>query len=104
MCAGRSGQLLNLSSLSIDCGVSHNTIKSWIAILEASFIVHLLYPHYKNFNKRLVKLLKLRFNKGLRANLYFWRDKTGHEIDCILDKGLNLTPIEIKSGKTITMV
>jgi len=143
MCAGRSGQLLNLSSLSIDCGVTHNTIKSWISILEASFIVHLLYPHYKNFNKRLVKmpklyfldaglmcslleiknknqiqsyplrgnifetfivseLLKYRFNKGLRANLYFWRDKVGHEIDCILDKGLNLTPIEIKSGKTIT--
>ena len=142
MCAGRSGQLLNLSSLSIDCGVTHNTIKSWISILEASFIIHLLYPHHKNFNKRLVKmpklyftdvglmsslleiknknqiqnhplrgnifetfvvseLLKLRFNKGLRANLYFWRDKVGHEIDCILDKGLNLTPIEIKSGKTI---
>ncbi|MCF8130860.1 MAG: DUF4143 domain-containing protein, partial [Deltaproteobacteria bacterium] len=47
-------------------------------------------------------LLKGRLNRGLRDNLYFWRDNTGHEIDCIVDKGDHLIPIEIKSGKTVT--
>src|SRR5204863_2965983 len=61
LCAGRVGQLLNMSSLASDCGVDHNTIRSWISILEASFIVFLLRPHHKNFNKRLVKQPKLYF-------------------------------------------
>lgn len=68
LCAGRTGQLLNLSSLANDCGITHNTAKSWISILEASYIVHLLQPHYKNFNKRLVKTPKIYFyDTGLAA-------------------------------------
>ncbi len=61
LCAGRSGQLLNLSSLAADCGMTHNTIKSWISVLEASYILFQLRPHYVNFNKRLVKSPKLYF-------------------------------------------
>lgn len=61
LCAGRSGQLLNLSSLANDCGVTHNTAKAWISTLEASYILFLLRPHHMNFNKRLVKTPKLYF-------------------------------------------
>ncbi len=142
MCAARTGQLLNLSSLANDCGITHNTARSWISILEASYIIYLLKPHFKNFNKRLVKtpklyffdaglaswllgiqnfdqisihplrgalfetyivgeLLKRRMNRGLEPNIYFWRDRTGNEIDIIIDKGDTLIPVEVKSGKTI---
>lgn len=142
LCAGRIGQILNLSSLANDCGITHNTAKAWISILESSYIVFLLQPHYKNFSKRLIKmpklyfydtgvasallnvtsiqqlkthylygglfesfaiseLMKLRFNKGLSPNCYFWRDRLGHEIDCIIEQGEQLIPIEMKAGKTI---
>jgi len=143
MCAARSGHLLNLSALGDDCGITHNTAKSWISVLQAGFIAFLLQPHHKNFNKRLVKtpklyfydtgllcyllgvdtaeslaihpfrgqifetwvigeLLKGRNNRGLRQNIFFWRDNGGHEVDCIVDHGEKLIPIEIKSGETIT--
>ncbi len=70
LCAGRTGQLLNLSTLGNDCGVSHNTAKSWLSILESSFIVFMLQPHFENFNKRLVKQPKLYFHDpGLAASL-----------------------------------
>ena len=142
LCAGRTGQILNLSSLGNDCGITHSTAKSWISILEASFVVFLLQPHYKNFSKRLIKqpkiyffdpglassllgienkvqlnthylkgglfetfilseLHKYRFNRGLKPLLYFWRDNHGKEIDCIIESGDKLTPLEIKAGKTI---
>ncbi len=61
LCAGRTGQLLNLSSLAIECGITHNTAKAWISVLEASYLVFLLRPHHTNFNKRLVKMPKLYF-------------------------------------------
>lgn len=61
MCAARTGQILNLSALASDCGITHNTAKAWISVLEASYIVHRLQPHHKNFNKRLVKSPKLYF-------------------------------------------
>lgn len=61
MCAARTGQLLNLSSLANDCGITHNTAKAWISVLEASYILFLLHPHHSNFNKRLVKTPKLYF-------------------------------------------
>ena len=48
------------------------------------------------------ELIKKRLNLGQQENCFFWRDKTGHEVDCLLDKAGVLTPIEIKSGKTIT--
>lgn len=143
LCAGRVGQLLNLSSLANDCGISPNTAKAWLSVLEASYIVYLLRPHYKNFNKRLIKtpklyfldpglaakllgiqnteqivnhayrgalfetwviseLLKKRYNSGQSANLYFWRDRTGNEVDVLVDQGDDLVPVEIKSGRTIT--
>ncbi len=142
LCAGRTGQLLNLSSLANDCGITHNTAKAWISVLEASYIVHLLPPHHQNFNKRLVKtpklyfldtglatwllsiqnseqlathvqrgalfetwviseLLKARYNAGETSNLYFWRDRSGHEVDLLIDQGTYLSPLEIKSGQTI---
>ncbi|MFN5210098.1 MAG: ATP-binding protein [Bacteroidota bacterium] len=140
--AGRSGQELNNSALSVEVGVDVKTIQSWIGILESSFIIYLLKPHHKNFKKTIVKrpklyfydsalvcyllgirntsqltnhplrgaifegmvlteLIKKRTNAGLEINLFFWRDKTGHEIDVIIDDGSTLLPIEIKSGKTI---
>lgn len=142
LCAGRIGQVLNLTSLSDDCGASVATIKSWLSILESSYIIFLLQPHFKNFSKRLIKspklyfydtglaswllkinsvdqlsehylkggltesliiseLFKKNYNLGKEPNLYFWRDHRGLEIDCIIDNGQKLTPIEIKSGKTI---
>ncbi len=143
MCAARSGQLINLSVLAADCGLSHNTAKAWISILETSGIIYILRPYYRNFGKRLVKtpklyfldpglacrllgihdseqlfihpnrgnlfesfiiseLLKVRFNKGMTPDLYFWRDNTGIEIDAVLENGSKLTAIEIKSGKTFS--
>ena len=142
MCAYRSGKVLNLSSLANDCGITHNTAKAWISVLEASFIVFLLNPYYKNFNKRLIKasklyfydvglmcflmginkerdilfhpeigsifetfaiseLVKIRMHRGLPLNLFYWRDKLGREIDCIVENGQHVFPIEVKAGQTI---
>ena len=61
LCAGRCGQLLNLSGLASDCGISHTTARRWLSVLEASFIVTLLRPHHQNFGKRLIKSPKLYF-------------------------------------------
>lgn len=61
LCAGRVGQLVNLSGIGNELGINYKTVRSWISILEASFIIFLLQPHYKNFNKRLVKQPKLYF-------------------------------------------
>jgi len=70
LCAGRTGQLLNIQSLATDAGISPNTAKSWLSILEASYIIYLFRPHYKNFNKRLIKSPKLYFyDTGLACNL-----------------------------------
>jgi predicted AAA+ superfamily ATPase len=69
LCAGRNGQLLNLSALSNDCGISQNTAKSWLSVLEASYIVFLLQPHHRNFRKRIVKTPKLYF---LDTGLVSW--------------------------------
>lgn len=68
LCAGRSGQLLNASSLASDAGITHNTARAWLSALEASFIVKLVRPHVANFGKRLVKTPKLYFlDPGLVA-------------------------------------
>ena len=142
LCANRAGQLLNLQSLANDCGITQNTVKSWISILESSFILKRIYPYYKNFNKRLVKspkiyfydsgllcrLLSIKkaqdlafhalkgfifenlifseiekyfFNQGQKAPLYFWRDKTGYEIDFLIESD-NLKIIEVKSSQTFS--
>ncbi len=68
LCAGRVGQIVSYSSLAADTGITHNTAKSWLSVLESSFIVYLLQPYYKNFNKRLIKSPKLYFyDTGLAA-------------------------------------
>ena len=68
MCAARCGQLVNLSGLANDCGVSHNTARSWLSVLEASYVVRVLAPHFRNFSKRLIKSPKLYFlDPGLAA-------------------------------------
>ncbi len=61
LCAGRSGQILNLSSLAGDCGIAHMTARRWLSVLEASFLVLLLRPYHRNFGKRLIKNPKLHF-------------------------------------------
>ena len=142
LCAGRTGQLLNLSSLAADCGISHTTARQWLSILQAGFIIHLLPPHFANFSKRMIKSPKLYFldtgllcyllrirepadltdhalkgavfetyvvaelfkafaHHGETPPLYFWRDRTGHEVDVVIDTGKQLIPIEIKSGETV---
>ena len=68
MCAARTGQLVNLTSLGADCGISAVTAKHWLSVLEASYVVMLLRPHHRNFGKRLVKTPKLYFlDTGLAA-------------------------------------
>lgn len=142
LCAGRTGQLLNLDMLANDTGVSLNTIKGWLSVLQASYIIFLLEPYFNNVNKRLVKTPKLYFydtgiacnllgiksekdlalhylrgglfesmiiselykeyyNRGERPSIYFWRDHSGREVDCLIDQGIRQIPIEIKSGETI---
>jgi len=53
--AGRIGQIINLSSLSNDIGVSETILQGWLSILEASFIVFKLNPYFENFGKRIIK-------------------------------------------------
>lgn len=142
LCAGRVGQEINYSSLSNDCGIDVKTVKSWLSILEASYIIFLLQPYHRNFGKRLIKspklyfidtglicsllriksaeeidhhalrgalveslvisdLLKQQYNQELLPSLYFWRDAAGNEVDCVIDEGQTIVPIEIKSSQTI---
>ncbi len=70
LCAGRIGQLLNMSSLAVETGVDTKTIGAWISVLESSFIVFRLQPYHENFNKRIVKMPKLYFyDTGLATAL-----------------------------------
>jgi predicted AAA+ superfamily ATPase len=61
LCAGRTAQVLNASSLSNDAGVTHPTARRWLSILETSFVTYLLRPFYRNLGKRLIKAPKLHF-------------------------------------------
>jgi len=61
LCAGRTGQLLNLSSLGADAGVTHATAKSWLSVLEAGYVAWRLQPFHANVSKRLIKTPKLHF-------------------------------------------
>lgn len=70
LCAGRIGQVLNLTSLANDTGIAVNTAKAWLSLLEASFIVYQMQPYHKNFNKRLIKSPKLYFyDTGVACSL-----------------------------------
>ena len=62
LCAGRIGQLVNMSNLAIEAGVDNKTVASWLGVLESSFIIRLLRPYHVNFNKRVVKMPKLYFH------------------------------------------
>ncbi len=76
LCAGRTGQLLNLNILANECGITQPTAKSWLSILESSYIIFLLPPYFENFNKRIVKSPKLYFNDtGLVSFLLGLRQK-----------------------------
>ncbi len=140
--AGRSGQELNYNSMSVELGIDLKTVQSWVSVLEQSFLVFLLKPYHKNFNKTIVKRPKLYFYdpgivcsllgitsrevlelhplKGAifetmvvseivkiqqsqteKFQLFYWRDKTGREIDLIVEKSNESIPVEIKSGKTL---
>lgn len=142
LAAGRIGQILNFNSLATELGVDLKTIKSWFSILETSFIVFFLQPHFQNFSKRLLKTPKLYFfdtglvcsllgiknqenidthwakgalfenmiiadlmknyyNRVEAPPLYYWRDNTGNEIDCLIDEGNFIKSVEIKSATTI---
>lgn len=61
LCAGRTGQLLNLSALAGEAGITHTTARAWSSALESSDVVFLLQPYHRNFGKRLVKTPKLYF-------------------------------------------
>lgn len=70
LCAGRAGQLLNLSSLAADAGISHTTAREWLSVLAASYLVYELQPFHANIRKRLVKTPKLYFfDTGLLCHL-----------------------------------
>ena len=70
LCSGRIGQPLNMSNLATDAGVAVNTIKSWLSVLEASYMMFLLPPYHNNFNKRLTKSPKMFFfDTGLICHL-----------------------------------
>lgn len=70
LCAARSGQLVNLSSLGSEAGVTHTTAKRWLSVLRAGYVLDLVQPHHANFSKRLVKTPKLFFlDPGLLCHL-----------------------------------
>ncbi len=76
LCAGRNGQILNLQALANDAGLSVNTVKDWLSILQASYIIFLLPPYHVNFNKRIIKSSKLYFyDTGLAISLLGLRKK-----------------------------
>ncbi|MEQ9426605.1 MAG: ATP-binding protein [Cyclobacteriaceae bacterium] len=70
LCAGRSAQRMNYNNLSVETGIDNKTVKSWLGILEASYVIFQLPPYYKNFNKRITKMPKLYFyDTGLLCQL-----------------------------------
>ena len=76
LCATRAGQLLNYNDLARDAGISHTTARSWISVLETSYIVFLLPPYFKNYSKRLIKSPKLYFyDTGLLCYLLNFKDE-----------------------------
>lgn len=142
LCAGRAGQLLNLSALGADAGVTHATAKRWVSVLEASYIVFRLPALHANVRKRLIKAPKLYFydtgllchllgiqaveqlevhplrgpifecwtisevlkrslHAGRRPRLWFYRQRTGREVDLVIDRGADQIAVEIKAGQTV---
>lgn len=143
LAAGRVGQIVNYNSISNDLGVDLKTVKSWFSILEASFVVFFVQPHFRNFSKRILKtpklyfydtglvcsllgirkeeeisshwakgalfenlvmadLMKNFFNRAQTPPIFYWRDSTGNEVDCLIDHQNRIHCIEIKSSSTIS--
>ena len=139
--AGNTGQLTNFSRLGADAGITHPTAKSWLSVLEASFLVTCLKPWHHNLGKRLTKtpkayfwdsgllcyllrirnvdqlfthpsrgsifegwgvaeLLKCLHHSGERPEAYFYRDKSGLEVDLLLRRDSHWLAVEFKSGTT----
>lgn len=141
--AGRVGQVVNLASLGNDVGASSTTIRNWLSVLKASYVVFELPPFFENVQKRVIKSPKIYFtdvglaafllgihtaeqasrdplrgnlyenlviadivksalNRGIRPEIFFFRDSHGNEIDLLVrEKGM-LTPVEIKSAATFS--
>jgi predicted AAA+ superfamily ATPase len=141
--AGRVGQVVRLTSLSNDIGVSSTTLKNWLSVLKASYVVFELPPFFENLRKRVIKSSKIFFtdvglaafllgihteeqaardplrghlyenlviadivkgalNKGIRPEIYFFRDSHGNEVDLLIREGGTLTPVEIKSAEAFS--
>ena len=141
--AGRTGQVINLTSLSNDVGVSATTINNWLSVLKASYVVFELPPFFENIRKRVIKSPKIYFtdvglaafllgihteeqasrdplrgnlyenliigdiikgvlNRGLRPDVYFFRDSHGNEVDLVIRDRGRLIPVEIKSAATFS--
>ncbi|MCF7977618.1 MAG: ATP-binding protein [Chromatiaceae bacterium] len=142
LCAGRCAQEINLSALGADAGVSHNTARAWLSVLETSFVLHRLPAWHANVRKQIVKAPKLHFfdsglvcyllgirepeqlqshplrgaifeswvvaeaykgivHSGDRPSLFHYRETRGVEIDLLIEKGLRLDSVEVKSGATL---
>ena len=70
LCAGRCSQILNVTSLAEDAGITRKTAESWLSVLETSYIIYVLKPYYKNYGKRIIKNPKLYFyDTGLVSSL-----------------------------------
>jgi predicted AAA+ superfamily ATPase len=143
LCSGRTGQLVNLSGLGSDAGISYHTARAWLSVLEAGFIVFLLRPFCGNLGKRLVKrpklffldsgllcfllgirepaqlethplrgqvfetwvvseVLKARRHRAEPADLLFYRDAKGLEVDLLIQRGHEWAGVEAKSARTAT--
>ncbi len=141
--ARREGQVVNLTSIGNDVGASSTTIRNWLSVLKASYVVFELPPFFENIQKRVIKSPKIFFtdvglaafllgihtaeqasrdplrgglyenlviadifkgalNRGIRPEIYFFRDSHGNEVDLLIrEKGV-LTPVEIKSAATFS--
>jgi predicted AAA+ superfamily ATPase len=143
LAAGRSGQILNASSLASDVGLSHNTVTAWIGVLEASYLVARLPAYHRNVGKRLVKapklvfldsgllswllgirtteqlrqhplrgavfeswvtseILKARAHRRFAADVSYYRDQHGTEVDAVVETDEEAVLVEAKSGETLS--
>ncbi len=141
--AGRVGQVVNHSALASDVGVSATTIRNWLNVLQASYVVFEVPPYFQNIRKRVVKSPKVYFtdvglcafllgihsekqafrdplrgnlyenlvvtevikgalNRGVRPEVYFFRDARGNEVDLVVRHEGTLIPVEIKSSETFS--
>ena len=145
LAATRTGQMIQLNSMASDLGVSVNTVKSWLTVLETSGIIRFLEPFYRNLGKRMVKTPKLYFldtglvcfltglrsadalrdsamlgpifetlafgqlvrsyaHRGFPADVYFYRDHMGKEVDFVIPVGEKLELFEVKWAEEVPAV